>query len=69
MDPRLQQLTNDIIRLADQLARETRESQGYLQRQDIASAIRNTADNSDELQTLVRQYQTLLAELQRQPRR
>ncbi len=69
MDPRLQQLTNDIIRLADQLARETRETQGYLQRQDINSAIRNTADNSDELQTLVRQYQTLLAELQRQPRR
>ncbi|MDQ5972783.1 MAG: hypothetical protein QG553_942 [Patescibacteria group bacterium] len=69
MDPRLQQLTNDIIRLADQLARETRETQGYLQRQDIASAIRNTADNTDELQTLVRQYQTLLAELQRQPRR
>lgn len=69
MDPRLQQLTNDIIRLADQLSRETRETQGYLQRQDVASALRNTADNSDELQTLVRQYQTLLAELQRQPRR
>lgn len=69
MDPKIQQITDEVIKLAELLARETRETQGYLRKDDYTTALRNINDHRDEVQDLVREYQQLTNELQRATRR
>lgn len=68
MDGKIQQITDEIIKLSELLARETRETQGYLRRDDAVTALRNTNDHRDEVQDLVREWQKLTDELQRATR-
>lgn len=59
MDPRVNQLLNEIIRLAEHLERETRECQGYAAKGDKTSTLRNLNDSRDELATLNQKWQQL----------
>jgi len=59
MDPRVNQLINEIVRIADQLKHDAQETAGYVQRGDKATALRNTNDSRDEVQDLVRKWQEL----------
>lgn len=68
MDAKLQQITDEVIKLAELLARETRETQGYMRRADYVTALRNINDHRDEVQDLVREYEKLTDELQRTTR-
>ncbi len=68
MDDKIRQITDEVIELAELIARETRETEGYIRRGDATTALRNTNDHRDEVQDLVREYQKLTDELQRATR-
>lgn len=65
MDGKLKQILDEIIRHAQALERETRETEGYARKGDFTTALRNANDHRDEVQDLVREYQKLTDELQR----
>jgi protein involved in polysaccharide export with SLBB domain len=65
MDAKIRQITDEIIKLAELIARETRETQGYIRNGDATTALRNADDHRDEVQDLMREYQKLTDELQR----
>lgn len=69
MDDKIRQIIDEIVKLSELIARETRETEGYLRRGDFTTALRNTNDHRDEVQDLVREYQKLTDELQRATRR
>jgi hypothetical protein len=57
MDPKITQLLNEIVRLANHLAREMAETEEYVRKGDKHNALRNTNDSRDELQTLTNKWQ------------
>lgn len=69
MEDKLRQIIDEVVKLSEQIARETRETESYARRGDFTTALRNANDHRDEVQTLVREYQKLTDELQRATRR
>ncbi len=69
MDNKIKQIIDEIIKLSEQIARETRETEGYIRRDDYKTALRNINDHRDEVQDLVREYQQLTDIVQRETRR
>ncbi|GEM_PF-2787855 len=59
MDPKVNQLLQEIVRLTDNLRREAEECQGYARNNDKSSTLRNLNDNRDELATLNNKWQEL----------
>lgn len=69
MEDKIRQIIDEVVKLSELIARETRESEGYLRRGDATTALRNVNDHRDEVQDLVREYAKLTDELQRLTRR
>lgn len=69
MDDKLRQIIDEVVKLSEQIARETRETESYARKGDYTTALRNANDHRDEVQALVREYQQLTNELQRLTRR
>lgn len=69
MDNKIKQIIDEVIKLSEQIARETRETEGYIRRDDYTTALRNINDHRDEVQDLVREYQQLTDIVQRETRR
>ena len=65
MEDKIRQIIDEVVKLAEIIARETRETEGYIRRGDATTALRNTNDHRDEVQDLVREYQKLTNEIQR----
>lgn len=65
MDPQIKPRIEELIRMLDQLKREMEESRGYIDRNDLSSALRNHNDNRDEVQTVTRKWEELQRLLER----